>query len=271
MKTIICPIDFSSASINAIEYAAKMAKDVGSQLELIHVQEVEPVAVYAPISNVLSSRKIAFSKLKKMCTEVTNTYHVSCISEVETSNKSLEKILSEKSKGDYFIVMGTNGADDIHQYFFGTNSFAVLERAACPVLIIPEGELYKPIKKIVFAWDYKSKNNILFNQFDFFIELFKPEINLIHVSKEKTQVSLDLFNAYKDVVDSKWGDKYNITFEQIFSDDIEKSLNEYMTKSDADLLMITFYNRGFIGNIFHGQLVMQLSEEAVYPLLVLHI
>ena len=45
IKKIICPTDFSKASINAIEYAAKLAKVFNAELLLVNVQVVSPLLV----------------------------------------------------------------------------------------------------------------------------------------------------------------------------------------------------------------------------------
>ena len=45
MKTIICPTDFSSPAINAIEYAAKFAPSIHVELKIVNVQLAIPVGV----------------------------------------------------------------------------------------------------------------------------------------------------------------------------------------------------------------------------------
>ena len=38
MKKILCPVDFSETSQNAIAYAAKLSKATGSMLTLLNIQ-----------------------------------------------------------------------------------------------------------------------------------------------------------------------------------------------------------------------------------------
>ena len=45
-------------------------------------------------------------------------------------------------------------------------------------------------------------------------------------------------------------------------------IDEYMNDSKADLLAITFYDRGALRNIFHGTITKELSKRAGYPLLI---
>src|SRR5690606_37930994 len=51
------------------------------------------------------------------------------------------------------IVMGTQGASGIREVFLGSNTSAVLNFAALPLLAVPEGCKNCPLKTIVFAVD----------------------------------------------------------------------------------------------------------------------
>ena len=43
---IICPTDFSQASYNAVEYAAKLAQVFWCELVLVHIEKVLPVSFH---------------------------------------------------------------------------------------------------------------------------------------------------------------------------------------------------------------------------------
>ncbi len=275
IKKIICPTDFSKAAVNASEYAAKIAQLFSAELLFVNVQRVLPVGAELSFSGGVSdgvrknSRDVA-ERLREMSVEANMMFNITTDYEVDITTKSLKKIISSLGTDNSMIVMGTNGADDMFQYFFGSNTYQVIKKSSCPVLVVPENISYGSIKKIVFAWDYTSKNKISFSILNDLSTAYNPQFIFIHVSKHRTEISKELFKTVRDEIESVLGEDNDAEFEQIFSDNIPESLNAYMIKSKADLLSITFYDRGIMSNIFHGAAAKKLSEKLEYPVLVLH-
>lgn len=274
MRKIICPTDFSEAANNAIEYAANLAQILKAQLEIVNIQllsAVEPILSGVEANKSVSSITETLNEIKE---EVIRSFNISCGYRVETTVNTLEKAFQDLSEINDLIVMGTNGMDDVYQYFFGTNTYHIIKKVKCPLLVIPEGVSYNAIKKIVFAWDYGRNNNAAFLQLKTLLDTDNVDITFLHISKELTAVSDDIFNALKDDIHSNLSYKENIKFERIYTKDAElfpDKINEYMIDSGADLLAITFYDRGMLKNILHGNVTKGLSEMASYPLLVLHV
>lgn len=50
MKRIMCPVDFSSAATNAVEYAGNLARDLNAELFLLYIQQVSIWHNAAPMS-----------------------------------------------------------------------------------------------------------------------------------------------------------------------------------------------------------------------------
>ena len=275
IKKIICPTDFSMAAINATEYAANLAKEIGAELLYVNVQQIIPVAAAVSMAEGIGAderenSKMAGIRLREICKETTDTFKIKTDYEVDISTQSMTKIISAFGAENTLIVMGTNGVDDMYQYFFGTNTYHVISKTSLPVLVIPENATYKGIKKIVFAWDYNSKNTFSFSMLNNFVKDFNPQFIFLHVSKHHTDISEDVFRSLRSEIINVLGKINKVEFEQIFSDDIPESINEYMKNSEANILSITFYNRGLIRNVFHGTVARELSETSQYPILVLH-
>lgn len=272
MKKIICPTDFSPAAVNAIEYAVKLAQVLKTEIEILHVQILSTTN---PMPPLMASQNIltVSGKLQKICTEINQTFHVICNYKIEVTYSKLEKIINEKSAKNNLIVMGTNGTDNLFQFLFGTNTFHVIRKSKCPVLMIPEKVKYKEFKKIVFAWDYSRDNSASFIQLKEFLGTYSPEIVFLHVSKEKIEIGDEIFKAVKDDLVSHLGEEENLTYKQIYlesPDTIARKIDDFMADSKSDLLAVTFFDRGILENIFHGNIVKGLSESADYPLLALH-
>lgn len=269
MNNILVTTDFSFAANNAIEYAANFAQRNKSKLTLVNFQLSEPVEEHAGCRYIRETPEM----LKEMSETIHRNYSIPCDYIVEQTNKTLGKAIQALSSDADLIIMGTNGVDDIYQYIFGSTTYQVTKRSTCPVLIIPENVTFKPIEKVVFAWDYTYNSKVAFSQFNNLLKKDQPEITFLHISHKDTAVSDEVFQALKDSVSSQFPENRILKFVRVFSKDSEnfpEKIVEYAVLVEADLLVTTHYERG-VRNIFHGAMTRKLSELINCPQLVLHV
>mgnify|MGYP003519408592 CR=1 FL=1 len=272
MRTILVPTDLSDAANNALEYAAKIALAINGKLLIANIKLATDAEVTAEPLNCRYIRTTT-DILRDISESTQKTFSVPCNFVEKSTKQNLQKAIAKLSAETDLIVMGTNGTDDTYQYFFGTNTYQVIKKTKCPVFVIPEAVSYKSIQKIVFAWDYTRDNKAAFLQMNNLLEGFSYDIIFLHISHQKTIISDDVFDALKEEVCSSLNDVGNIQFKRIFSEEPENfsdKLHEFMEDSNADLLAITYYDRGIIPNLFHGNITRKLTEAVTYPLLVLH-
>ncbi|MGZ4035225.1 MAG: universal stress protein [Bacteroidia bacterium] len=270
IKRIYCPTDFSTAANNAIEYAAKLAQASNATLKLLSIQPVFPVIETTAGLKEKTMVADLENTLEEISAEVSKTFNIFCDYELDITTKRFEKIIAEKSEETALIVMGTNGVDNDYQYFFGSNTYNVIKRSSCPILVIPDNVTYGTIQKIVFAWDYSTKSKISLSILKDYVAIFNPKITFLHISSDITQISKDVFTALRNEIDPEFENRSDYDFQQIFSENIPESIDDFVKSSQADLLAITFYHRGIIADIFHGKVAKELSEKAAYPILVIN-
>lgn len=140
-KHIVCPVDFSDASLKALEFALSLAKQADSRLTLLHVVEVLPeidppelggfdVRVYGE-----NLRRIAGDRLRGLIPEGAREW---CRPEaVVAPGKAYRGIVkaAQERRAD-LIVMGVTGRGQIGRMLFGSTTAQVLREANCPVLTI---------------------------------------------------------------------------------------------------------------------------------------
>ncbi len=156
IKHILVPTDFSPASLNALDTAIAVAKRQGSTLTLLHVVN-ENLLSYGrfdtlPISTpVISIMKDESSDiLEKIKDQVQNEHGIAI--KIETAHGFVASSIckaAEKQEAD-LIIMGTHGATGFREFFIGTNAYAVVKHAPCPVLTIPPGKKWLTFAKILF-------------------------------------------------------------------------------------------------------------------------
>lgn len=142
VKTILAPVDFSSATQAVVAEVTVLAKALGAKVVLLSViQPPAPVAEYAAfIENIAeitaAGEKAAAKNLARLQSEL-ETAGITC----ETAQFVGAPILhiveqAAKIKADY-IVMGSHGHTALYDLLVGSTTHGVLLRATCPVVILP--------------------------------------------------------------------------------------------------------------------------------------
>ncbi|MCK6617954.1 MAG: universal stress protein [Cyclobacteriaceae bacterium] len=266
MKKLLCPTDFSPVADNAVVYAAKLAHHTSAVLTLLHVKSLtafddpdKPAAVTGEIISLLEQR----------CLEVSRVFKISCDYELASSYTSTTQTIGNKGRDYDLIVMGTNGASDLLQFFYGSNTYRVIRSTPTPVLLVPENCMYSEITNLVFAFDYWRQLDLPLEPLVKFAKTFNNcRITVLQVMEEsvseRANQQLAEFQGYA----RKWFTATQLTFETIHSNDLNNSLHQYMLRNKADVLALYEINRSFLENLFHKSVIKRISAFASYPVLV---
>jgi nucleotide-binding universal stress UspA family protein len=142
MKTILAPIDFSSVTDAVVAQAISLGRAVSARVVLLTViQPPAVVAEYAPLLQdiaeiTIAGEKAAAVRLAKLQEKLRNEF-IPCET-VQLVGAPIAHILAEakRTAADY-IIMGSHGHTALYDLFVGSTTHGVLNRAACPVVVIP--------------------------------------------------------------------------------------------------------------------------------------
>ena len=271
MKNILCPVDFSEAALEGMEYAAQMARSLGGRLTLIHiVPSIWPEAVHME-GEVLGAEESISNKLDFLKEKIVAEFNINCDWHLAHTVETIEQAIGEKASSYDLIVMGTNGADDSYQYAFGSNTYHVISETKCPLLIVPEGCQYANIQKIVYVFDPEMNPVYLADQLGEAAAAFPSKVIVLHVLtdvvSEETDRQLEILQSTLKARDSagfQWG------FEREFSADPANALDQVLSDNEPALLTLSFHHRTLVERLFEKDMVKALSGVARHPLLVIH-
>jgi nucleotide-binding universal stress UspA family protein len=138
---ILCPIDFSDSSLDALEHAINLAEEADARLTLLHVVEIPRVLSDEPAVDIDMSAiregaaTEARRKLHGLVPDQARTYCTVDTAVVE--GRAYREILRHATEGRAdLIVMGGHGRGALDLLVFGSTTHHVVRSASCPVLII---------------------------------------------------------------------------------------------------------------------------------------
>ena len=146
-QQILCPVDFSDCSMQALNYAMSLAQEADAHLTVLHVMTDElartPDAYGAIIMNDRESladfrrrcEDAARQRLKAAVPETVAAYcHVETIVASGKPSREVLRIAAEQQSD--VIVVGVHGRGAADLMFFGSTTNHVVREATCPVLTI---------------------------------------------------------------------------------------------------------------------------------------
>lgn len=127
LSTILCPLDFSAASVALVAYAAALAVGTGAELRLLYVQEPAAPAPAGVEAELGAHRAAAVAAGASRVS--TNTVH----------GEAAEAILAEaqRQRAD-LIIIGAHGQTCLSRFLMGNTAERVVRTAPCPTLLVRE-------------------------------------------------------------------------------------------------------------------------------------
>ena len=147
MKTVLVPIDFSSATSRVLEAAVSLALATDGRIILLHV--VQPplltsdygLAMESFQEAIAISEKHSAKRLAEISEQVRS--RVDQVATEQASGAAIPEILEQakRHQADY-VVMGSHGHTALYDLLVGGTTHGVLRRSPCPVVIVPpEGKV----------------------------------------------------------------------------------------------------------------------------------
>ncbi len=140
IKKILCPIDFSEVSHNAIRYAKEFACAMGAELILLHV--VEPITMTAETVPYVSEAELERNAKDELAVlaqkECPETLTVKQLVKVGVVPNTIIKVAEQENVD--FLVMGSHGRTGLAHLLLGSVTEAVMRRAKLPILVVKETE-----------------------------------------------------------------------------------------------------------------------------------
>ena len=142
MKTILAPVDFSSATESVVAEAARLAAAVGGQVVLLSV--IQPPVItseYAPLmenmAEITAAGEKAAAKHLARLQAVLQQQNVPSET-AQLNGAPVQHIIDQAKKFSVdYIVMGSHGHTALYDLLVGSTTHGVLLRATCPVVIVP--------------------------------------------------------------------------------------------------------------------------------------
>jgi nucleotide-binding universal stress UspA family protein len=274
MKKLLCPIDFSEVSLNALEFAVAIGEKENSEITLLNIFTPADFDRILNTSRVKEEydnlKEIAESKLKAISEEIMilSNNQLSGCNYLLKSGKVVDVLtdLAEEEKYD-MIVTGTTGQSAYEKKYLGGKARKIINEARCTVMCVPENATFRGIKKIVYATDYQEEDKLAIQQIIDLATDLKASITILHVSHHNDTIDKAMYEDFKDELE-RFLRLQKASFDRVVFHNVAEGLDEYIKKEKADLLVLLNKKLNFFESLFHKSLTEHLDKFTDYPLMI---
>jgi nucleotide-binding universal stress UspA family protein len=151
-KTILVPTDMGTASASALKYARLFHERFGSNVSVLHAEQLELPAYFS--SSQLEDLKRELKKLTRAATDYVRKQseaNLGFTPEIKVvENTPIDAILDLSQGGQFgLIIMGMHGHSTVERLWMGSVTERVLQRSSLPVLAVRKDPSPTPIQQIL--------------------------------------------------------------------------------------------------------------------------
>jgi len=273
MKTILVPIDFSSYSNNALNFAYQAAQKLDAEIQLIHVIESMDSQSYNTTGtiDINSQVNLYMNELMKAVTRQMQEIiddpkydGVKIIPHVHYGKpyETISKIIADHDA--YLVIMGTLGSTGLDELFIGSNTEKVVRYAKCPVLAVPETAVFNDIKDVVYATNLDEDEGKVIERLKISQTVFDSHIHLLWVNTPRIlKDDAEMLLKLEEFAQKHQLENYSThVTKAIF---VEAGIMNYADKIDASMVAMATGGRKGLAYLFSGSLAEDIVNHSSRP------
>jgi nucleotide-binding universal stress UspA family protein len=279
MKTILCPIDFSPAARNALQYADQLALALPARLILFH-NIAEHVASkvtsfggdgYEPMRDPDHWQGL-LARLESWKDQLPGRQGRSPVSYTckigygPTPYNIADEALAERAD---LVVLGRKKGQGLKHMLSGSVVGDVVRQSPCPVLLIPPQAAFQRWSRIVFATTLGCEDAADIDVIGQLAARFQAKILFLHLmsaySDMERQDTEKLFQHFRQKLP-----QVDMELHLQTQENIEEGIQAFTRHQQADLLVIGCHPRNSWESFILGDRARKMAFHTDVPLLVIH-
>lgn len=270
MKRILVPCDFSYTAKQAYAFALEIAEKNDAELFVLNVidlpfsyESAYAAGHYYHDEELL--RRLQAESLKNFegMAKVNRSYDRQHFSSVQGPVTQTIQTFIENEEID-LVVMGTNGASGMKEFFIGSNAEKTVRYSRVPVITVRELCGVKAIKNIVFPTDLNVVSPQLISHIKGLQALFNARLHVVFVSTEyHLYKSNEIMKRLEEFAGSNTLRNYTLNIQS--GDGVEESIVSFSREIGADMIAMATHGRQGLIHLLTGSLAEDVVNHVHCP------
>ena len=260
MKHILVPIGSTVNAQSTLQYAIDFASKIDADVSVFRAYKAKSKAGTMVNVDAIIQRE-------------TNLYLRTMVNAVDRKNVDVKLIAAkgsvvesveaiDKELGIDLIIVNAKSNSIKEEVFLGSTAGSLVKKTNIPVLSVPSGYKFEPIKNVLLA--FKSgivKRKTALNPIQLVVKKFNPEVNLLMVkTADYTEADLVLDKRLLELQTTFTTSENATTFQGVL---------EHFKTHNPDLLCVFRRKRGFFTKLWEKNTILKEEFHTSKPLLIL--
>jgi nucleotide-binding universal stress UspA family protein len=169
------------------------------------------------------------------------------------------------------IVMGLRQKYSMVDRLIGTVTANTISKSTIPVLAIPQGAIFQPIRNIIFPTIMgiddqlsQAEEEALFKLIEFANFSGGTKVNFVHIQTDSDDEQARIDIIFNDVPFK------GIEYTRSYAPHVDEGVLKFLEDGKADLLAFYKPHRSFWERLYHSSLTRKLLFKSRTPLLIFH-
>jgi len=262
MKNILVPVGSSENSASNLQYAIDIAQDFDANVYVVSVfKEFSKVGGLSKVNTLL--REESESNIQSVMSQV-DFKDVSVVAHPIKGGITEGIARFNKHVPIDLMVLSPRSNSIREEVFLGNTSGKLLKTTDIPILVVPEGAVFKQPSSMLMAFKNGTfENKKALEPVKQYIKHFGTEVHLLHVETP------DSTEEMKNV--SERLSKLQSTYDKVENATTFQAVLEHFKDYEPDMLCVVRRKRGFFKKLWEKNVVLKKEFHTSKPLLVLQV
>ena len=270
MPLIVAATDFSLNSENAANYACQLALAQNAQLTIVH-SFVFPVMfsdIPLPATLINETESDLDAQMKKLVGTLKLSYPTLDIQGIIADGDLVNALedYSKKTQTPWLVVLANGNTGDYSTW--ESSMIDAFKNLKFPVLAVPPGATYKPVKKICLAFDNRhTGNSLAFNQLKDLSLALNAELQVLNAQPDVlTRDNLTVIDEEAQNILAPASPHFHVVYDA----NIDLAIEAFISKNNIDWLAMIPRKYSFFEGLFHKSHSKSVTHNAQIPVVALH-
>ncbi|MBC8153126.1 MAG: universal stress protein [Bacteroidetes bacterium] len=257
MKTIVLATDLSDTAVPAADYAHELAQKLHARLVIVHA--------YEPASDTIPDRiaiPVRLTRIRQRLMRISKgSVDIAVIAKAGKPLAGIQTTVAEQEAD--LLIIALTGPDPLSVRSLGSLTTYLIPQTSVPMLILPPGVRYEPVRNIVLTLDLSDAVDAgALGNARALTQALGATLDIICMNDEPDQHQQEAARQIQE-----WFSDLTHTFSFWSGNDLTITLDDYFMHHRADLIMMLPRHRSRFDTWLNESVTQQVVRQAVVPVL----
>jgi nucleotide-binding universal stress UspA family protein len=279
MNTILIATDFSVTAQHAATYICRLSQQLNPKkiilyyaLENVNPDRIFLTDIFEPSADIIAAEKEEAMRelaiLKENISPLLNPHiNLEIISNDRTLIKGINELIEEERID--LVGIGISGKGNQNKNVIGSNTLRLMKECLAPLLIIPSKVDFKPIQKLMLAWDHKDTRQTLpVFSLTAIVQALQAKLFVVYIDNNSSQTAAEIVEEGRDLHELLR--PLNPEVHSPKQRSVTDGLLQFVDEHEINLMAIVPKKASFLEEFFNQSSTRKIALRTEIPMLILH-